>query len=59
MKEFGIPSKFIMWIMKTGKTVTYRFNINGHLTNGMTTRRGIRQGDPISPSFYAHDGVSY
>lgn len=45
--EFGFPKKFVMWIMKAVRTISYRFNVNGRYTNKMKEKRGIRQGDPI------------
>lgn len=52
MQEIGLPSIFIDWIMMTVKTVSYRFNINGQMTDLLQARRGIRQGDPISPLLF-------
>ncbi|CAK8562475.1 unnamed protein product [Lathyrus sativus] len=33
-------------------TVSYRFNVNGHQTKIMAVKRGLRQGDPISPMLF-------
>lgn len=52
MKELGLPGKFITWIMNIVTTVSYVFNINGEISNDMFARRGIRQGDPISPLLF-------
>lgn len=49
LQEIGMPEKFINWIMVAVTNVTYEFNINGHLTETTQARRGLRQGDPISP----------
>lgn len=57
LKEFGFPWQFINWVMTTVKTVTYVFNVNGKNTKRMVARRGIRQGDPISPTIYIGDGI--
>ncbi|CAK8530494.1 unnamed protein product [Lathyrus sativus] len=38
--------------MTTVTTVSYRFNINGQYTDRINTRRGIRQGDPLSPLLF-------
>lgn len=52
MKELDLPGKFITWIMNIVTTVSYVFNINGEISNDMFARRGIRQGDPISPLLF-------
>ncbi|KAL5184132.1 Transposon TX1 uncharacterized protein [Glycine soja] len=52
LTEFGLPKKFIGWVMKVITTVNYRFNINGELSNVLEAKRGIRQGDPISPLLF-------
>lgn len=50
--DIGLPHTFIDWIMLTVKTVSYKFNINGKMTEGLQARRGIRQGDLISPFLF-------
>jgi hypothetical protein len=50
--EIGIPNKFVQWIMLGVTTVNYRFNVNGEYTEVLDARRGIRQGDPISPLLF-------
>ncbi|XP_058783026.1 uncharacterized protein LOC131657674 [Vicia villosa] len=42
MQEMGIPCKFINWILVTLTTVSYRFNINGNLSQLLLAKRGIR-----------------
>lgn len=38
--------------MTAVRTVTYQFNVNGVYTKKMEARRGLRQGDPISPLLF-------
>lgn len=52
LRELGIPGRFISWLLIMVKTVTYIFNINGDLSDVMQAKRGIRQGDPISPLLF-------
>ena len=52
LTEFGLPKKFIGWVMKVITTMNYRFNINGELSNVLEAKRGIREGDPISPLLF-------
>ena len=47
-----MPKRFVDWIMTTVTTVSYRFNINGIYTDKIEARRGIRQGDPLSPHLF-------
>lgn len=52
LNEVGCPQQFKNWIMIAVSTVSYRFNVNGYKTEIMEARRGLRQGDPISPMLF-------
>lgn len=52
LNELSIPHMFIKWIMITVTTVSYRYQVNGALSNIVQAKRGLRQGDPLSPLLF-------
>ncbi|XP_058752813.1 uncharacterized protein LOC131626004 [Vicia villosa] len=50
--ELGFPHKFVTWIMVCVTTVSYRYSINGTPTRILKAKRGLRQGDPVSPLLF-------
>ncbi|XP_058726565.1 uncharacterized protein LOC131597923 [Vicia villosa] len=52
LHEVGMPHMFTHWINIVVTNVSYEFNINGHTTDIMQARRGLRQRDPISPLMF-------
>lgn len=52
MQALGFSIKWRDWVAALLGTSSSRVMINGHLTRGFKHRRGVRQGDPLSPLLF-------
>lgn len=51
-KEMKFPSRFIAWIMECVCTGSYRYSIIFQIIELLKAKRGVMQGDPISPILF-------
>lgn len=52
LSALNFPQKFVHWLLECVHSVSYSLVLNGEMLPLFAARRGLRQGDPVSPLLF-------
>lgn len=59
LREMNFPVRIIEWILGFVKTISYFVLMNGRLMRPFKATKGLRQGDPLSPTSLPWEWITY